>query len=116
MVSFLTEIVGLSADEVEALRAAPAAYDILEVVRATLPREALALRTVDVVEEARTVRCAMTLLVGTHSPPWARLIAEAIANVSTMIQLRTLIGVGHEAIDTASRQVVDELERQLLSN
>lgn len=116
MFSFLTEIIGLSPADVEALRTAPAAYDILGVVRATLSREAQALRTVDLVEEIRGVHCRITLLVGTNSPPWAHVIAGAMAHVAPTVGVVSLVGVGHEAIDTAPRQLVEELERLLLRN
>ncbi|MCU1398903.1 MAG: hypothetical protein JWN62_2012 [Acidimicrobiales bacterium] len=114
MVSFLIEIIGLSTADVEALRTAPAAYDILQVVRATLPREGSALRTVDLIEDARKVRCPVTLFVGTDSPPWAHLISSAIVNVGPTAHAVTLHGVGHEAIDSAPHRLVEELERQLL--
>ena len=113
MFSFLTEIIGLSDSEVEALRTAPSTYDILEVVRATLPREAAALRTVDLVPTAKKVRCPLTLFLGTNSPPWAQAITYAIAAVADMAQVVPLVSVGHEAIDGAPHQLVDELERHL---
>jgi pimeloyl-ACP methyl ester carboxylesterase len=116
MFSFLTEIIGLSSSDVEALRTAPSAYDILEVVRETMPREAAALRTVDLVAEARKVRCPVTLFVGTESPRWAHLIADAIADVTHMIEIVPLAAVGHEAIDRAPHQLVEELERRLQRN
>ncbi|HEX5302975.1 MAG TPA: alpha/beta hydrolase [Streptosporangiaceae bacterium] len=47
MVSFLTEIIGLSAEEVDALRDAPRGYDVMPIVSATMPRESEALSTVD---------------------------------------------------------------------
>ena len=39
MMSFLTEIIGLSAEEVEPLRDAPRGYDVMPIVSATMPRE-----------------------------------------------------------------------------
>ena len=47
MLSFLTEIIGLSAAEVAALRDAPRGYDVMPIVSATMPRESKALGTVD---------------------------------------------------------------------
>jgi pimeloyl-ACP methyl ester carboxylesterase len=116
MFSFLTEIIGLNGNDIEALRTAPSAYDILEVVRQTMPREAAALRTVDLVAEARTVRCPVTLLVGKESPRWAHLVADALADANHMIEIVPLAAVGHEAIDRAPRRLVEELERRLQRN
>ncbi len=45
--TFLTEIVGLTRSEVEALRDAPGGRDVLPIVAATLPREARALAAAD---------------------------------------------------------------------
>lgn len=116
MFSFLTEIIGLSPTDVEALRTAPAAYDILGVVRATMPREAEGLRTLDLLESVKGVQCPITLLVGTKSPPWAHVVADALAGAAPTVEVVSLLGVGHEAIDTAPRQLVEELEHLLLHN
>lgn len=67
MVSFLTEINGPSPQEIEVLEEAPAGYDILSVVAAPLPREAEALTSVDLLGEARTLPCPVTLLVGARA-------------------------------------------------
>jgi len=45
--TFLTEIVGLTRSEVEALRDAPGGRDVLPIVAVTLPREARALAAAD---------------------------------------------------------------------
>lgn len=87
MSDFLTEIIGLTAAEVEALRTAPFTYDILEVARATMPREAAALRTVNLVGEASMVRCPVTLLIGTDRPPWARTLADDLVDVNETIEI-----------------------------
>lgn len=116
MFDFLTEIIGLRAADVEALRTAPSDYDILEVARATMPREAAALRTVDLFGEARKVLCPVTLFVGTDSPRWAHVIADGLVDVGHMIERVPLVAAGHEAIDRAPRQLVEELERRLQQN
>jgi len=71
--TFLTEIVGLTRREVEALRDAPGGRDGLPVIAATLPREAHALAAADVAGAARQVRQVrqpVLLLVGTARPRW----------------------------------------------
>jgi hypothetical protein len=55
MYSFLTEIIGLSTEQVEELRYAPRTYDILPIVSATLPRGGQALTSVDLPNDARLV-------------------------------------------------------------
>ena len=69
--TFLTEIIGLTRGEVEALRDAPGGRDVLPIVAATLPREAQALAAADLASIARRVRQPVLLLLGTASPPWA---------------------------------------------
>jgi hypothetical protein len=43
MLSFLTEVMGLTGDHVSELRNAPRDYDVLPIASATMPREAQAL-------------------------------------------------------------------------
>lgn len=111
MVSFLTEIVGLSTDEVEVLRRAPIGYDILSVLTATLPREAEALTSVDLLGEARRLPCPITMLIGAHSPPWASNIARAVAEAAPLADVVVLPGVGHDAIDSSPDLVARHLQR-----
>jgi pimeloyl-ACP methyl ester carboxylesterase len=111
MVSFLTEILGLSADQIEELRSAPMTYDILAVVAATLPREARALTTVDLAAQARLVHCPVRLLLGTESPAWARDITASLAAILPSATVVDLPGLGHDAIDAAPGLLAQELVR-----
>jgi len=101
VVSFLTEIVGLSYAEVAALRDAPGGRDVLPVAAATLPREARALATADLPAAARLVRQPVQLLLGSASPPWAAEITDELAAVLPSATVTALPGVGHEALDQA---------------
>ena len=69
MVSFLREM-GMSATQIDELKNAPRDYDVLPIVSATMPREALALATVDLTALA----AAVTVPVIASSPccSWAR--------------------------------------------
>ncbi len=98
--TFLTEIIGLTRSEVEALRDAPGGRDVLPIVAATLPREARALAAADLAGAARRVRQPMLLLLGTASPAWAGQITRELA-VALPAAVTELPGTGHEALDTA---------------
>jgi pimeloyl-ACP methyl ester carboxylesterase len=115
MMSFLTEVIGLGPDEVDALRRAPMTYDILAVVSATLPREAQALTEVDPAGLARNLGCPVTLLLGDRSPIWAGAITAAVAAIAASADIVVLPGVGHEAIDVAPDLVVSQLRTLLAS-
>lgn len=99
MASFLQDVVGLTAHEVDRLRQTPPSYDVLAVAARTAEREAVALHHLDVAALARTVRCPTTLLLGEHSPAWAASTAGLLTATATTITARELPGVGHEAID-----------------
>jgi pimeloyl-ACP methyl ester carboxylesterase len=111
MLSFITEIVGLSAERFGEYRSAPAAYDVLPIVAATLPREADALTDVDLADLAVDVSAPVLLLVGTVSPQWAGEITRALAERLTTVELVTLPDQGHDAIDMAPDLIIDELGR-----
>jgi pimeloyl-ACP methyl ester carboxylesterase len=111
MVSFLTEIVGLTAGQVEELKNAPRAYDVLPIVSATLPREAHALMSVDLPGLAAAVTAPALLLLGATSPAWAGDVTRAIAAALPAAELVVLPGHGHEAVDSAPDLVVRELHR-----
>lgn len=89
MVSFLMEIIGLSSADVDVLRATPPAYDILGVLSDTLPREGLALLTVDVPEVAARVAVPGLLLLGEESPPWAQEITGRTARAIPGAKVRS---------------------------
>jgi pimeloyl-ACP methyl ester carboxylesterase len=97
--SFLTEIIGLTPAEVEALRDAPGGRDVLPVLAATLPREARALAAVDLAAAARRVTQPVRLLLGTASPPWAGQITGELAKVLPDATVTELPGAGHDLLE-----------------
>jgi pimeloyl-ACP methyl ester carboxylesterase len=111
--TFLTEIVGLTRSQVEALRDAPGGRDVLPIVAATLPREACALAAADLASAARQVRQPVLLLLGTDSPPWASQITQEVAAALPAATVTILPGVGHEALDRAPDLLVTEVLRFL---
>jgi pimeloyl-ACP methyl ester carboxylesterase len=111
--TFLTEIIGLTRGEVDALRDAPGGRDVLPIAAATLPREAHALAVADLTGIARLVRQPVLLLVGTASPPWAGEITRELATALPAAAVAELPGAGHEALDTAPDLLVAEVSRFL---
>lgn len=111
MFSFLTEIIGLTPEQIMELRDAPGAQDVLPIVAATLPREARALGSADLVAAARAVTCPVLLLLGSQSPSWAREITHALAAALAAAELVILPGQAHEAVDSAPGLVAAELRR-----
>jgi len=111
MSSFLTEIIGLSPEQVQELRYAPRAYDVLPIVSATLPREGLALASVDLSKNAKLVKGPVLLLLGDQSPAWASEITHALSTTLADAKLVILPGQGHGAIDSAPDLIVAALQR-----
>ena len=111
--TFLTEIIGLTRSEVEALRDGPGGRDVLPIVAATLPREARALAAADLADVARQVRQPVLLLLGTASPPWASQITRELAAELPAATVTELPGTGHEALNTAPDLLVTEVLRFL---
>ncbi len=111
--TFLTEIIGLTRSEVEALRDAPGGRDVLPIVAATLPREARALAAADLAAAARQVRQPVLLLLGTASPPWAGEITRELAAALPAATVTELPGAGHEALDSAPDLLAAEVLRFL---
>jgi len=109
MISFLTEIIGLSMAQVSELRNAPGAQDVLPIVSATLPREAEALASADPLALAGDVTSPVLLLLGEASPGWAADITHALDATLPQVTLAVLPGVGHEATDTAPGLIYSEL-------
>jgi pimeloyl-ACP methyl ester carboxylesterase len=109
MMSFLTEIMGLSAARIDELRSAPRGYDVMAIVSATMPREAQALATVDLTALAAVVPVPVLLLLGGQSPAWARNITGDLAAALPRSTLAVLDGQGHEAIETAPGLLADRL-------
>ena len=111
--TFLTEIVGLTRSQVEALRDAPGGRDVLPIAAATLPREARALAAADLTGAARRVRQPVLLLLGTASPSWAGEITRELAAALPAATVTELPGSGHEALDQAPGLLVAEVLRFL---
>ncbi|MFY9933658.1 MAG: alpha/beta hydrolase [Streptosporangiaceae bacterium] len=101
MISFLTEVVGLSDTQISELRNAPRDYDVLPIVAATMPREARALAEIDLAALAAGVRIPVLLLLGSASPAWARDLTGSLAATLPQSTLVPLPGCGHEGIDAA---------------
>jgi pimeloyl-ACP methyl ester carboxylesterase len=113
MLTFLTEVVGLSREQIEGLRGQPGAQDVLPIVSATLPREAEGLAGVDLPALAAAITAPVLLMLGTASPPWAGNITRALAAVLPDATLAELPGYGHEAVDTAPALVDARLQEFL---
>jgi pimeloyl-ACP methyl ester carboxylesterase len=109
MMSFLTEIIGLTAEEVAVLRDAPRGYDVMPIVSATMPRESQALGTVDLSALAARVGVPVLLILGSASPAWARDITGELAAVLPRQTLAMLDGQGHDAINQAPLLLMDQV-------
>jgi pimeloyl-ACP methyl ester carboxylesterase len=109
MMSFLTEIIGLSAEEIAVLRDAPRAYDVMSIVSATMPRESQGLGTVNLEALAAKVDVPVLLLLGSASPAWAHDITTELAGVLTNQTLAVLDGQGHDAISLAPELLIAQL-------
>ena len=72
MVSFLTEVIGLTMAQVSELRNTPGAQDVLPIVSATMPREGEALASADPLGLAARITAPVLLMLGEASPAWAR--------------------------------------------
>lgn len=101
MMSFLTEIIALTGEQIEALRNAPLGYDIMPIVTATMPREAGALASVDLRALAGAVTSPVLLILGAASPPWAGKITRELTATRPESKVAVLPGQGHLAIDSA---------------
>lgn len=109
MVSFLTEVIGVPWETVVAMRDTPVAEASLDIVAATLVREAGALTTVDLDRIARQVTQPVLLMLGADSPGWAHVIIERLSGALRRATLSVLDGLGHEGVDTNPEQVSAEL-------
>jgi pimeloyl-ACP methyl ester carboxylesterase len=108
MLSFLTEIIGLTDKQVAELRNAPRGYNVLPIASATMPREARALADVDLTTLASAV--PILLILGSASPAWAKDITTELAGLLPRSTLAVLDGQGHDAIDTAPAALAGQLE------
>jgi pimeloyl-ACP methyl ester carboxylesterase len=113
MISFLTEIIGLTMAQVSELRDTPGAQDVLPIVAATLPREAGALASADPLALASGLTARVLLLLGETSPAWATDITHALSAALPQATLAVLPGCGHEAIDAAPGLVYREVAQFL---
>jgi pimeloyl-ACP methyl ester carboxylesterase len=114
MVSFLIEVIGLTREQVEALRDDPGGHDPMPIVARTLVREAEALTAVDLPTLAAAVVQPVLLLLGSVSPTWAAAVTHGLAATLPASEVELLPGQGHEAIDSAPDLVVSRLARFLL--
>jgi pimeloyl-ACP methyl ester carboxylesterase len=115
VVSFLTEIIGLTGEQVEELRrAGPGTDDVLAIASRTFVREGEALAALDLPDLARRVPCPVLLLHGTASPRWAADVVGLLAGHLTTVEVATLAGEGHEGVDTAAAAVAERLRAFLL--
>jgi pimeloyl-ACP methyl ester carboxylesterase len=113
MFTFLTEVVGLTREQIEGFRGLPGAQDVLPIVAATLPREAEGLASVDLPALAAAITAPVLLMLGTASPDWAGDITRALDDVLPVATVAELPGYGHEAVDTAP-DLVDALLQEFL--
>jgi pimeloyl-ACP methyl ester carboxylesterase len=109
MASFLTEIIGLTEDQVNELRNAPSSYDVMPIVSATMPREGQAIADVVLTALAAKVSVPVLLLLGSARPGWARDITNDLAAAMPQSTLAVLDGQGHEAIESAPGLLTDRL-------
>lgn len=109
MMSFLTEIIGLSAEEIAVLRDAPRSYDVMAIVSATMPRESEALGTVDMKALATGVEVPVLLILGDTSPSWAQDVTGEVSAALKHKTLAVLDGQGHDAISLAPELLVAQL-------
>jgi pimeloyl-ACP methyl ester carboxylesterase len=101
MMSFLIEIIALTGEQLDGLRNAPRGYDVMPIVTATLPREALALASVDLMALAEAVTVPALLILGDASPPWAGEITRELTAALPESEVAVLPGQGHLAVDSA---------------
>lgn len=109
MVSFLTEVIGVPWETVVAMRDTPIGEASLDIVAATLVREAEALTTVDLDRLSQQVDQQVLLLLGTESPEWAHAITRRLSGALRHSDVRVLDGLGHEGVDTDPERVTAEL-------
>ena len=101
MMSFLTEIIGMTQERIRELRDTPPAYNALAIMAATLPREAAALASADLPGLAAAVRVPALLILGSQTPAWAGDITNELLAALPDSKLAMLDGQGHDATDTA---------------
>jgi pimeloyl-ACP methyl ester carboxylesterase len=101
MMSFLTEIIGVTEERIRELRDTPPLYNALAIMAATMPREAPALASADLPGLAAAVRVPALLMLGSQTPAWAGDITNELLAALPDSKLAILDGQGHEATDRA---------------
>ena len=109
MFSFLVEIVGLSVEEVGALRDAAEGPDPLPIVARTLVREAEVIQDLDMASLCECVSQPVLLLLGGASPPWAVEVTRLLAAQLPQSIVTEIPHQGHEAVDTAAAAVAQHI-------
>jgi pimeloyl-ACP methyl ester carboxylesterase len=114
LVALLREIVEMSTEEVELLRAQEAAWKVRLSNARSVPRELRAYeRYAFAPERFQAMRAPTLLLVGSDSPSRELASAKAIAAALPDARVRTLVGQGHTAMHTAPEDFVNEVTRFL---
>lgn len=111
MMSFLTEIIGMTQERIRELRDTPPAYNALAIMAATLPREASALASADLPRLAASVRVPALLILGSQTPAWAGDITNELLAALPDSKLATLDGQGHDATDKAPGMITSVLAK-----
>jgi pimeloyl-ACP methyl ester carboxylesterase len=114
MRSFLIDVVGLTKEQVELLRASVGLDNPLPIVEKTMLREAQALKLLSQPNAAPEVVQPILLLLGTESPPWAGTVIRSLANALPAAKVEVLFDQGHEAVDAAPELVASQLASFLL--
>jgi pimeloyl-ACP methyl ester carboxylesterase len=109
MMSFLTEIIGVTQERIRELRSTPRSYNVLPIMAATLAREARALASADLAGLAAAVRVPALLILGTQTPAWAADVIGELQSALPESELAILDGQGHEATDTAPELIASLL-------
>ena len=104
---------GLTADEVEHLRASPT-WRARVAAAHTIPREVKAEEAYEAdAERFRELAAPVLLLLGGESPAWAREATERLCAALPDARVSVLRGQGHAATVTAPELVAGELARFL---
>jgi pimeloyl-ACP methyl ester carboxylesterase len=110
MFSFLVEVVGLSPEEVGALRdAVVEGPDPLPIVARTLVREAEVIQDLDMASLCEGVEQPVLLLLGGASQPWAVEVTRELAAQLPRSTVTEMPHQGHEAVDTDAAAVAQHI-------
>ena len=111
VMSFLSDIIGLSPERIAALASQPGTADVLDIASRTLVREADAIAALDLPGLASNVDTPVLMLLGALSPSWAGEVTRTLSSALRGAELVIIPGHGHEGVDTAATEVADELAR-----